>query len=155
MKASIAATRVTPVHQIAWRTEAVTLKPRTDGAHDLEQNRRTLADPKQKPEARIQAAERLACHQRLQEPLLLSVLEIGPARVLHMPGEPMIAYQHFACGLQPDRFLAVAGYGLASTGYVCTERSYTEGGYEPSASALVPESEPVIQAAIRRLLAAA
>lgn len=154
MKASIAATRVTPVHQIAWRAEAVTLKPRTDGVYDLEQNRRTLADPKQKPEARIQAAERLACYQRLQEPFLLSVLKIGPARVLHLPGEPMIAYQHFACGLQPDRFLAVAGYGLASTGYVCTERSYTEGGYEPSASGLVPESEPVIQAAIRRLLAA-
>ncbi len=152
MKASIAATRTTPVHQIAWRTAAVPLKARTDGVYDLEQNRRTLADPKQKPEARTQAAERLACHERLQEPMLFSLLEIGPARILHMPGEPMVAYQHFACGLQPDRFLAVAGYGLASTGYVCTERSYTEGGYEPSASALVPESEQVIHAAIRRLV---
>ncbi len=154
MKASIAATRLTPVQQIAWRTEAVPLKARTDGEYDLEQNRRALADPQQKPEARVRAAERLACCERLQQPVLLSLLEIGPARILHLPGEPLIAYQHFACGLQPEQFLAVAGYGLGSTGYVCTERSYTEGGYEPSASALVPESERVIQAAIRRLVKA-
>lgn len=152
MKASIAATRTSPVHQIAWRTEAVPLTPRTDGARDPEQNLRCLADPNAKPDARIQAAGNVACHTRLQEPVVFSLLEIGPARVLHLPGEPLIAYQHFACGLQPERFLAVAGYGLATTGYICTERSFTEGGYEPSASALVPESERVIQAAIRRLV---
>jgi len=152
MQAAIAATRTRPVQQIGWRTEAVTLRPRTDGGRDPEQNRLCLEDPKAKPEARMQAAGRLACYTRLQEPVVLSLLELGPARVLHLPGEPLIAFQHFACGLQPDRFLAVAGYGLATPGYICTERSYAEGGYEPSASALVPESEQVIQAAIRRLV---
>jgi hypothetical protein len=82
----------------------------------------------------------------------LSLVELGPARILHLPGEPLIAFQHFACGLQPDRFLAVAGYGLATTGYICPAQAFTEGGYEPSASAIVPESEQVIQAAIRRLV---
>jgi hypothetical protein len=152
MEAAIAATRTSPVRHIAWRTEAVTLTPRTDGGRDPEQNRLCLADPDAKPAARIQAAGRLACYTRLQEPIVLSLLEIGSARVLHLPGEPLIAFQHFACALQPDRFLAVAGYGLATPGYICTERSYAEGGYEPSASALVPESERVIQAAIRRLV---
>jgi hypothetical protein len=152
MKASIAATRTSPVHQIVWRTEAVPLTPRTDGVRDPEQNRRCLADPEAKPAARISAAGHVACYTRLQEPVVLSLVEIGPARVLHLPGEPLIAFQHFACGLQPDRFLAVAGYGLATTGYVCTEQSFTEGGYEPSASAIVPESEQVLHAAIRRLV---
>jgi hypothetical protein len=152
MKASIAATCTSPVQQIGWRTEAVSLTPRTDGVHEPEQNRRCLADPDAKPEARISAAGRVACFTRLQEPVVFSLLEIGPARVLHLPGEPLIAFQHFACGLRPDRLLAVAGYGLATTGYVCTERAFTEGGYEPSASELVPESERLIQAAIRRLV---
>jgi len=127
-------------------------EPRTDGVRDPEQNRRCLADPAAKAEARIAAAGHVACYTRLQEPVVLSLVEIGPARVLHLPGEPLIAFQHFACGLQPDRFLAVAGYGLATTGYVCTERAFTEGGYEPSASAIVPESEQVLHAAIRRLV---
>lgn len=152
MKASIAATRTSPIQQINWRSEAVTLTPRTDGDRDPEQNRRTLADPAAKPQERISAAGCLACQARLQEPIVLSLVELGPARVVHLPGEPLIAFQHFACGLQPDRFLAVAGYGLATTGYICPAQAFSEGGYEPSASAIVPESEQVIQAAIRRLV---
>lgn len=152
MQAAIAATRIEPLTSIGWRTEAVTLTPRTDGERDLEKNRQCLADADAKPAARIAAAGRLACYQRLQSPVVLSLLELGPARVLHLPGEPLIAFQHFACGLQPERFLAVAGYGLATPGYLCPERAFAEGGYEPSASAVVPESEQVLQAAIRRLV---
>jgi len=152
MQASIAATHISPIQQIGWRTEAVSLTPRTDGERDPEQNRRILADPNAKPQERISAAGHLACQTRLQEPIVFSLMELGPARILHLPGEPLIAYQHFACGLQPDRFLTVAGYGLASTGYICTEQAFAEGGYEPAASAIVPESERVIQAAIRRLV---
>lgn len=152
MKASITATQTSPVARIAWRTEPVTLAPRSDGARDPEQNRRIVADPNAKTAERVQAASRLACQTRLREPIVLSLLELGPARVLHLPGEPLIAFQHFACGLQPDRFLAVAGYGLGTPGYICPQRAFAEGGYEPSASAVVPESESVLQAAIRRLL---
>lgn len=152
MRAAIAASRIQPLTAIDWRTEAVTLTPRTDGERDPERNRQCLADADAKPADRLAAAGRLACYQRLQEPVLLSLLELGPARVLHLPGEPLIAFQHFACGLQPERFLAVAGYGLATPGYICPERAFAEGGYEPSASAIVPESEQVIQAAIRRLV---
>lgn len=152
MKASVGSTRFTPVSKIDWRVELVRLKARTDGGRDPDKIRAKLADPNQKPEARADAASNLASHERLQEPIALTLLEIGPARILHLPGEPMVAYQHFACGLLPGQFVAVAGYGLGTPGYVCTERAFQEGGYEPSASAIVPESERVLQAAIRRLL---
>ncbi len=137
MKASAGATRWAPVGPIVWRSEGVLLKARTEAHRDPDKARATLADPNQKPEARIEAASRVACFERLQEPVEISVLQIGPARILHLPGEPMIAYQHFACGLLPGQFVAVAGYGLGTPGYVCTERAFAEGGYEPSASAIV------------------
>jgi len=77
---------------------------------------------------------------------------IGPARVVHLPGEPLIAFQHYAQGLLPDEFVAVAGYGLGTPGYVCTEKAFEQGGYEPSASGVVPESEQLVNKAIRQLL---
>jgi len=168
MKASIASTRPVPMDRLEWRTAPVQFTARTDGNRDPEKNRATLEDPgkiseelpedkrekerERIAEARIGAAGRLACYERLQEPIELSSVRIGPARVVHLPGEPLIAFQHYAQGLLPDEFVAVAGYGLGTPGYVCTEKAFDEGGYEPSASAVVPESEPLVNAAIRQLL---
>jgi hypothetical protein len=153
MKASIAATRLVPAGQVQWRVAPISLVPRSDGKYNPKENRATLADPEADPQARISAASRVACYERLQEPIQLSVIQIGPARILHLPGEPMIEFQHFAQRTQPDAFVAVAGYGIGTPGYVCTEKSFEEGGYEPSASAIVPESEEVVKQAIRDLLA--
>jgi hypothetical protein len=168
MKASIAATRLLPMDRLEWRTAPVQFTPRTDGGRDPAKNRATLEDPgeipddvpedqrekkrKQIADARIGAAGRLACFQRLQEPIDLSSLWIGPARIVHLPGEPMIEFQHYAQGLLPDEFVAVAGYGLGTPGYVCTEEAFEQGGYEPSASAVVRESEHAVKKAIRQLL---
>ena len=64
----------------------------------------------------------------------------------------MVAFQHYAQQLLPDDFVAVAGYGEGCTGYICTEQAYDEGGYEPTASAVGPQSEGKLKAAIRQLL---
>ena len=64
----------------------------------------------------------------------------------------MIAFQHYATGLLPQEFVAVAGYGIGTPGYVCTGEAFEQGGYEPSASAIVPESERLVKKAIRQLL---
>ena len=154
MKASVASTRLVPVERLEWRIAAVQLTPRTDAGRDPEENRAKLEDPEEKLEVRLRAAGRLACYKRLQKPIELTSFRIGPARIVHLPGEPMIEYQHFAQGVLPGEFVAVAGYGLATPGYVCTEKAFEEGGYEPSASDIVPESEKVLKPAIRRLLAA-
>ena len=152
MKASVASTRLVPVERLEWRVVPVQLTPRTDAGRDPEENRAKLENPEETIEVRLRAAGRLACYERLQKPVELTSLGIGPARVLHLPGEPMIEYQHFAQRVLPGEFVAVAGYGLATPGYVCTEKAFEEGGYEPSASDIVPESEKVVKQAIRRLL---
>ena len=95
----------------------------------------------------------MACVARLAKPIDISSIQIGPARILHLPGEPMIEFQHYAQRVLPGKFVAVAGYGLATPGYVCTEEAFTQGGYEPSASNVVPESEKAVKQAIREALA--
>ena len=85
----------------------------------------------------------------------LSCLAVGRARILHFPGEPFVEYQLNAKAARPDLFVAVAGYGEYSPGYIGTAAAYEEGGYETSdrSSNVAPEVEAVLLDAIRGLLA--
>ncbi len=152
MAASANSTRLVPLQPLQWRTIGLTLSARTDGRYDLAQCRAMLEDPEAKPQERIYAAVRLASAERLKRPIEMSSLQIGDVRVLHLVGEPMVEFQQFAVGQAPEQFVAVAGYGLGTPGYICTEQSFREGGYEPSASMVIPQSEAVVKQAIRALL---
>jgi hypothetical protein len=83
----------------------------------------------------------------------LSYYQLGPARILNLPGEAFVEYQLYAQGLRPDDFIATAAYGELGTGYICTDRALSEGGYEPTDSFVAPPSEARLKAAIHDLLA--
>ncbi len=84
----------------------------------------------------------------------MSLFRMGNVEVLLLPGECMVEYQRFAQEVKPKgSFLAVAAYGDLGTGYICTAKAFTEGGYEPSASHVGPPGEAVLKDAIRRVLA--
>ncbi|HID22241.1 MAG TPA: hypothetical protein EYP14_07555 [Planctomycetaceae bacterium] len=153
MRASAASTKYRPVRSLHWRHLDLTLPPRDDDGRPLEKSRALAADPKANVVRRIRAATHVAYAQRADRPLPLNLLELDGAAILMLPGECMVAYQHFALSLKADRFLAVAAYSDLGPGYICTERSFEEGGYEPSASRVAPESERILKAAIRKLLA--
>ena len=152
MAAAAASTRLVPLSPLGWRTVPVQFAARTDGGRDPAANRAKMADPKAPAQDRVRAASRVACAERLKRPIELSSLQIGKVYILHLPGEPMVEFQRFAQESLPGAFVAVAGYGCGTPGYICTERSFKEGGYEPSASAVVPASEKVFREAIVRLL---
>ncbi len=152
MAASIESTGFEPVGSLVWRAVPVTFEAGNASEEDLAESRAVLKDPEADPEARIRAAARISRVERLGRPIEFTSLAIGSVRVVHLPGEPMIEFQHFAQRSLPDAFVAVAGYGLASPGYVCTEKAFEEGGYEPSASAVVPKSEYLVKDTIRRML---
>jgi hypothetical protein len=97
----------------------------------------------------------LAFRQRMNTPVTLSALHIGNISVLNLPGEAMIAFQLDAQKAAPDRFVAMAAYGDCGMGYICLKSAFAEGGYEPTATSLVPESEDAFRAAIGTLLAGA
>jgi len=84
----------------------------------------------------------------------VSCLEIGPAQLVHMPGELFVEYQLAAKQMRPDKLVAMAAYGDYAPGYICTTVAYDQGGYEASenASRVAPEVEPVLMAAIQEVL---
>ena len=64
----------------------------------------------------------------------------------------MLEFQRYAHVKHPDEFIVIAGYGDMSPGYLCTDRAFAEGGYEPSASNAGPGTEARVKEAIRKLL---
>jgi len=152
MEASVAATKYAPVNELAWRSVPLTLAARTDPGYTVDECRAVMADPKQNVIRRVRAATSVAFAQRSNQPLDLCSLRIGQAQILCLPGECMIEYQHYAQQQRPGDFVAVAAYGDLGTGYICTTKAFSEGGYEPTASHTGPETEPVLKAAIRQLL---
>jgi hypothetical protein len=143
LKASAAAADFRPAAGVRWRTVPLRLPARAPD-NRIEEG----ADPT----ARYRIACRLA-YARRREPLWLTAVDLGAARILHLPGEPLLEFQQYAQSLDAARFTAVAGYGDIGPGYICPDRALEEGGYEPSASHLAPGAESLLKRAIAGLLA--
>jgi len=153
MRESIAATRFQPATSLRWRTAPLRLVPRSDPGYTEADYRGRMTNPQLRPSNRIyRGAMPLAFLGRQDTPIVLSSLSIADVHILHLPGESMIDFQLFAQRLLPSEFVAVAAYGDCCCGYICTERAFEEGGYEPKDSFVVPQSEAELKAGIRKLL---
>ncbi len=156
MRRAWEATDKTPVaaDQVQWRVESVALPP---AKHlDAAQLRATLDDPSTKDGDRSEAASNLAWLNRCLDggQVRLSCLRLGPAVLVHMPGELFVEYQLAAEAMRPDVEVCLAAYGDYGPGYIGTTIAYSQGGYETSARAslVAPEVEPVLTGALERLL---
>ena len=91
--------------------------------------------------------------RRHERPIPVTCLHFGAeAAILHLPGETFIEYQLHAQAARPGAFMAVAGYGDLGPGYITLERSFAEGGYEPTDAFVSSASEAILRAAIDRVL---
>ncbi|MCE9605774.1 MAG: hypothetical protein K8U03_12840 [Planctomycetia bacterium] len=154
-----AATKKTAITSadVVWRVENVVLpvSPRyVDEAVLLEK----LADDKAlKVGQRVQYARHIAFARRAKanHPTPLQLLKVGPAYVLHMPGELFVEYQLAAQEMRKGAPVMMAAYGDYGAGYIGMKWSYPQGGYETGAvSRVAPEVEDVLMPAMRRLLGA-
>ena len=153
MLASIAQTRFTPAKSAVWRTQLFTLPLRAAKDQATAQSRAWLENPAQPDSLRVyKGAMRLSFVERLGRPIMVSSLQLGKVHILHLPGEPMVAFQFFAQQTKSRDFVAVAGYGDCGPAYICTDKALAEGGYEPSATNVGPGSEALLKAAIQALL---
>ena len=85
----------------------------------------------------------------------MTLLTLGPARIVHMPGELFVEYQLAAQERMPDNFIAMAAYGDYGPGYIGTRIAYSQGGYETGpVSRTSPDVEDVLMSALRELLPA-
>ena len=158
MKQAWQATRRTPIAgaDVRWRFVPVQLPLAAHLQYAEEGLIRQIASADLKPATRYAAARNLAWIRRCRakDTILVSCLEIGSARILHLPGELFVEYQLNAQKLRSDLFVAMAAYGDYGPGYIGTEIAYSQGGYEtsPRASRVAPEVEGVLMTAIRALL---
>ena len=137
-----------------WAVEPVLLLP---SEHlDAEKLKATLANEKARNYSRMVAAIKLDWLQRCRrkEPIEITCLKVGGARVLHMPGELFVEYQLNAQKLRPDLFVAMAAYGDYAAGYIGTEIAYDQGGYEmtPGRPKTSPQAEGILMGAVNELL---
>lgn len=142
----------TPFQQIDWRSSPFHFQPRAD--LDLDQLKSLISNPSRNIADRNRAAMACAWLQRLaaKRPILLARLDLDAATILHLPAETFVEYQLGAQCAVPDTFLATAAYGDGGPWYIPLERSFAEGGYEPSAALVSEKTEPAYRQAILELL---
>jgi hypothetical protein len=139
---------------VKWRVQPVALPL----SQHLDEHRliTLLDDPNTTARERLGAASRLTWLQRQHSghKTEISCLDLGRASVLHLPGELFVEYQIAAQAMQPQSMVCMAAYGDYGPGYIGTEISYTQGGYEtgPDASLVAPQVEGTLMAAMKALL---
>ena len=146
-------TKRVPLTHIEWRAKPVLFKP--DPGFPDERMVKVIENAEAKAPTRISAALRLGFirHCSAGVPIQLTSLHLGDeVSLLHLPGESFIEYQLFAQQQRPGTFVATASYGDGVTGYIPLEKSFFEGGYEPTQAFAAPESEKVMKTTIVELL---
>jgi hypothetical protein len=138
---------------VMWRTTAVALPvSKLYNSKDLETR---LADTKLPVADRLRTARNLVWARRCEagDKINIAALRLGPAYVLHMPGELFVEYQLAAQQMRPDAPVMMAAYGDYGPGYIGTAIAYTQGGYETGpVSRVAPEVEIVLMGAMREVL---
>ena len=147
MEAASASTKWISVPKtITWKMEGVRLPPR----RDLADHEAILKSPEKRTAIELYRAAIAVAFANRKDPVMLTSLQLGDIRLLHMPGEPLLEFQNYARSLAAN--VLVAGYGDLQTGYLCPDIAYEEGGYEPSASNAGPGTEGILRRAIEKLL---
>jgi hypothetical protein len=155
MKEAVEAVKRVPVKasDVEWRVTAAALPlSKLYSARALEAE---VADAKRPVPERLRAARNLVWARRCEagEKLDLTCLRVGPAYVLHMPGELFVEYQLAAQKMRAESPVMMAAYGDYGPGYIGTAVAYTQGGYETGpVSRVSPGVEEVLMRALRELL---
>jgi hypothetical protein len=155
MKEAFAATTKVPVRasDVEWRVTGAALP--LNKQYNIKTLEAQVADPKLTTRDRLRAARTLVWGRRCEkgEKLDITCLRVGPAYVLHMPGELFVEYQLAAQKMRPDNPVMMAAYGDYGCGYIGTAIAYTQGGYEMGPVTRVgPGSEEALMRAMRELL---
>lgn len=100
-------------------------------------------------------ALRLACWKNRStwgNPAIRHLTIAKDVHILSFPSEMVVWYQLFAQSVLPEQFVACAALGNYQHGYICTDKMFKEGGYEPSTSLIQHGVQSVIESAITQLL---
>lgn len=136
---------------LRWAVEPVCLPPREDLAEEsLKEYIKSANCGDSKAKSR--AALMLTYLRRKDVPIPITCLHLNDdVGIVHLPGEAFIEYQILAQDIRPDAFVAVASYGDCGPGYITLERSFDEGGYEPTDAFVSGQSEKIMRDAVEKV----
>ena len=139
--------------RIDWTTQPVVFQPRRD--LDLDRLKDVVFDAKQSTVNRNRSAMTYGWLKRCEAktPILLKRLRVGMVDLIHLPAETFVEYQLQAQTIDPARFVATAAYGDGGPWYIPLQKSFAEGGYEPSAAFVAEETETIYRKTIDALMA--
>ena len=155
MELAFTSTKKTPVTSadLSWRVAPAALP--VSKLYNTKDLQAKVADEKLPALDRMRSARAYVWARRCEagEMIDITCLHVGPAYVLHMPGELFIEYQLAAQKMLPAAPVMMAAYGDYGAGYIGTAIAYTQGGYETGpVSRVAPEVEEVLMRAMREVL---
>lgn len=89
------------------------------------------------------------CAQKI--PITLSALHLNQISLIHLPAEPFVEYQLRTQVMQPNHFVATAGYGDGGPWYIPTAEAYFQGGYEVNVAFSGPQVDGLLMKGIQAL----
>ncbi|MCD4824408.1 MAG: hypothetical protein K8S55_07365 [Phycisphaerae bacterium] len=141
---------------IDWQSQPVSLPLNPQLAKNLDEFKAILVDDGKSEAERINAARKICYVEQMTagRKFDISCLKLGPARILHMPGELFVEYQLAAQDMRPGEMVCMAAYGDSSPAYIGTEIAYEQGGYEcgPNTARVAPETEHILMRVMRELM---
>jgi hypothetical protein len=116
-----------PLTEVSFRSTPVRLEPRDEAGFTVADLKKKLST-ETKPFQQCLAALALSWRKRVDAGHRITIpsLDLGVAQLLVLPGETYVEYQLAAQRARPDSFVLVAGYGEGATGYIPTEKHFTE-----------------------------
>ncbi len=155
MLAAWKATKRQPLESIRFRSIAMKLGPRHGQGFELDDFRRTLADPGRSRLDRFEAALGLSWRRRLDSGHAVRVpaIDFGPAQMLLMPAETFVQYQLWAQQERPGSLVMALGFGECAPGYIPTAQDAADGYDDHYSWIEFPACERVMRQAMRRALA--
>jgi hypothetical protein len=147
-------TQRAPVNRLQFRSMPLELEPRSSpGFTETELLAKLTAATA--PFQQCLAAMGLSWRRRVASgrPIQIPCLDFGSAALVLLPGEAYVEFQLAAQQLRPHDFICVAGYGDGATGYVPTEKHWTEHDTNLGDWCWVaPGAEPKLRAAVANAL---
>ena len=129
MRVAWEATERQPLERIGFRDVELDLPLRTSPGFTRQDQQAELEDDSLDTTTRSLAAMGVSWWKRADagHKLDIPVVDLGPARILLLPGETFVQYQLWAQEMRPDLFVVASGYGDCAPGYVPTLKATAEG----------------------------
>ncbi|HUG93224.1 MAG TPA: hypothetical protein VML55_20450 [Planctomycetaceae bacterium] len=153
MTAAAGATERHRLDEIRFRVARLDLEFRREDRYTAAALTQVLEDADQPEAERILAAMGLASRKRRAAGHAIDVpcVDLGPARIVLLPGESFVGYQLLAQELCAEAFVVSIGYGECWPGYIPTEAAF-EDGFDDKWLWVAPGSEARVRQALSEAL---